>query len=149
MDTFFTSYFYLCLELVLETWDKTLLTHFLGVHDLNQIQLSASFQWSGLSNQRTLLLTENCLQFQKWCPDKGRGVVSMPICGIKVRNGLFSGNQAYSTASQDSWHVHVTLCWNPLTSAYLIFLLGQNLSSKQTASTDNMWPKSDNAKKCH
>ena len=32
---------------------------------------------------------------------------------------------------------------------HLPFLLAQNLSSKQIVPTDNMWPKSDNAKKCH
>ena len=30
-----------------------------------------------------------------------------------------------------------TLCWNPLTFPYPIFLLAQNLTSKQIASTDN------------
>ena len=40
----------------------------------------------------------------------------------KVRNVPASGNQGCSIASQVSWHVHGTLCWNPLNSAYLTFL---------------------------
>ena len=35
---------------------------------LTDTYLLAGFQWSGLSDQWTLLLTEICLQCQKWCP---------------------------------------------------------------------------------
>ena len=34
--------------------------------------LISELQWSGLSNQQMLLLTENCLQYQKWCPKRGK-----------------------------------------------------------------------------
>ena len=39
-----------------------------------------SLQWSGLSDQWTLLPTESCLQCQNWSPYKGRGAVSTPVC---------------------------------------------------------------------
>ena len=61
---------------------------------------------TGLFNQQTLLLTENCLQYRKRFPYKGRGVVSIPICANKVRNGPASVDQGLSTASQDSCNVH-------------------------------------------
>ena len=145
MDTFFGPYFHFCLELALETWAKASLTPSLRVHDPNHTHSLASFQWSGLSDQRALHLTECCLQVQKWCPYKGRGVVPEPVCANKVRNGPASANQGFSTASQGSCHVHGTPCWNPPTSPILLFLLAQNLSSKQIAPTDNMRPKSDDA----
>ena len=56
------------------------------------------------------------IQIQKWCLYKGRGVVSEPICANKVRNGPASADQGCTIASQGSYHVHGTLCWNPLTS---------------------------------
>ena len=58
------------------------------------------------------------------------GVVSMPICANKVRNGPASTDQGHSTASQGRCHVHDTLCWNLPTSTYPTFLVVQNLSSK-------------------
>ena len=70
IDTFFGPYFHFCLELALETWAKALLTHSLWVHDPNHTHSLANFQSSGLFDQRTLHLTENCLQIQKWCPYK-------------------------------------------------------------------------------
>ena len=76
-------------------WELVLFTHSL-----------ASLQWSGFSDQQMLLPTKNCLQCQKWCPYKGRGVVSTPICAIKVRNSPASANQGLSIASQDIHHVH-------------------------------------------
>ena len=50
--------------------------------------------------RQMLLLTENCWQYKKQCLYKGRGVVSMPICANKVRNGLASTNRAHSSCSQ-------------------------------------------------
>ena len=79
-DTFFGPYFHFCLELALETWAKVSLSNSLWVYDLNHTHSLVSFQWSGLSDQQTLLLTENCLQYQKWCHYKGRGMVSTPLC---------------------------------------------------------------------
>ena len=58
MDTFFGPYFHFRLELALQTWAKAYLTHSLGVYDHNHTWPSASFQWSGLSDQWMLLLTE-------------------------------------------------------------------------------------------
>ena len=77
MDTFFGFYFHFCLELALECWVKALLMHSLWVHDLDHTHSLASFQWSGLSDQK------NCLQFQRCSPKKcggGGGMVSIPIC---------------------------------------------------------------------
>ena len=80
-------HFYLELHVVLETWGKASLSHSLWVHDLDHTHSLARFQWSiGLSDQQTLIVTENCLHYQKCCPYHGRGVVFMPICGDKVRN---------------------------------------------------------------
>ena len=121
MDTFFGPYFDFCLELALETWAKASLTQSLWVRDPYHTHLLASFQWSGLSDQRGLHLTECCLQVQKWCLYKGRGVVPEPVCANKVRNGPASADQGFSTASQGSCHVHGTPCWNPPTSPYPAF----------------------------
>ena len=137
MGTFFGSYFDFCLELALESWAKASLTQSLWVHDPNHTHSLASFQWSGLSDQRALHLIECCLQVQKWCPYKGRGVVPEPICGVKwsshCRPRLFS-----------------CMCMAPHAKTYpppliLLYLLAQNLFSKRIAPTDNMRPKSDNA----
>ena len=66
----------------------------------------------------------------KWCPYKGRGVISTHVCASNVINGPASADQGHSTPSQGSWHVHHTLCqWQP-TSPIPPFLLVQNLSSK-------------------
>ena len=63
------------------------------VHDTNYTHSLASFQWSGLSDQRMLRMTKNCLQIWKWCPYKERGVVFAPICATKMRNGPASAYQ--------------------------------------------------------
>ena len=122
------SYFYFCLKLTLETWANTSLTQSLWVHDLNHTHSLASFQWSGLSTQRTLKMTENCLNIQKWC------------CANKVRNGPLQPAKAAPCA----WHLHAeTRPLPPLPP----FLLAQHLSSKQIAPIHNMWPNLDDAKK--
>ena len=84
MDTFFGPYFHFCLEPAMETWAKAFLTPSLRVHDPNHTHSLASFQWAGLSDQRVLQLTESCLQIQKWCPYKARGVVPEPVCANTV-----------------------------------------------------------------
>ena len=106
----------------------------------------ASLQWSGLSNQQMLLLTENCLQYQKWSPYKGRGVVSMPVCVKRERNGLASADQGLSRANQDSCHVHGILCPS---SPIPPFLLAQKLCPKQIVPTDNKRPKLDDGISSH
>ena len=62
----------------------------------------------GLSDQCVLHLTECCLQVQKWCPYKERGVVPEPVCANKVRNGPASADQGFYTASQGSCHLQGT-----------------------------------------
>ena len=120
---------------------KLLWHHLLGfmTHPL------ASFQWSGLSDQRVLQVTESCLQIQKWCSYKARGVVPEPVCANKARNGPATADQGSSLASQGSCYVHGTLGWTHPPPPYPPFLLAQNLSSKRIAPTDNMRPKSDDA----
>ena len=86
MDTFLGPYFYFCLEPALETRAKASLTSSLRVHDPNHTHSLASFQWSGLSDQRVLQLTESCLQIQKWYLYKVRGVVPEPVCANRARN---------------------------------------------------------------
>ena len=90
----------------------------IGVHDLGHVHSLASLQWSGLSDQPTLLLTEKCLLCQKWSPYKRRAMVSMFVCAKKKRNGPASADQGLSTASQDSHHVHNMLWLCPPTSPY-------------------------------
>ena len=68
----------------METSAKASLTPSLRVCDPNHTHSLVSFQWSGLSDQRALQLTESCLQIQKWCPYKARGVVPEPVCANKV-----------------------------------------------------------------
>ena len=58
-----------------------------------------SLQWLGLSNQQTLLPTENHLQCQKWSPYNARGTVSIPIRAntcIGEKNGPASADQSLS-----------------------------------------------------
>ena len=48
--------------------------------------------------KQVLLLTENCLQIQKWCMHiyNWRGEVSVPICAKIMKNGLASADQGCS-----------------------------------------------------
>ena len=95
MDTFFCLYFHFCLELRSQSFFNTFS---MGLWP-NHTHSLVSFQWSGFSKQRVLCLTKNCLQIRKWCPNKGRGVVSAPICANKVRNGSASANQGWAKAT--------------------------------------------------
>ena len=138
MDTFFGSYFHFCLETALETSAKASLIPSLKVHYPNHTQSLANFQWSGLSDQRALQLTESRLPIQKWCPYKARGVVPEPICANKVRNGPATADQGSSLASQSKCHVHGTSRWTHPHPPIPPFLLVQNLCSKRIAPTDNV-----------
>ena len=69
------------------------------MHGIDHTHSLASFQLSGLFNQRMPYLTEKCLY-------KGRRAVSLPICASNVRNDLASADQGFSTASQDSRNAH-------------------------------------------
>ena len=51
-------------------------------------------------------------------------------CVKKERTGPASADQGPSTASQDSYHVHSTLCLNLLTFPYSTLFAGENLSSQ-------------------
>ena len=53
-----------------------------------------------------LLLTP---YYQEWCPYKGRGVISAPVCANKVRSEA-SADHSHSAASQGSCHVH-SMSW--------------------------------------
>ena len=59
MDTVRDPYFHFCYELDLKEWDTCSSIKSQRVHDLDHIQPLASFKWSGLSDQQTLLLTES------------------------------------------------------------------------------------------
>ena len=139
MDTLYDTYFHFCWEL--ETWARDPSMNSLRVHDLGRTHSLASLQWSGLSNQQTLLLTENAYNDRNGAPKKGRWAVSTPVCAKRERNGPASADQGLSIASQDS---HMCMaCHNYARPPPPIppFLLAQNLSSKQIAPTDNMRPK--------
>ena len=80
----------------------------MGVNDLDLTQSLVSIQRSGHSDQQMLLLTEDCLQYQKWCPYNGRGVGSTPVRANKVRNGPASADQGlFTQPKQLSYAPHV------------------------------------------
>ena len=68
IDTLHELYLHFSYELALETSAKHSSIKSLRVHDLCHAHSLASLQWSGPSDQWTLLPTENCLQCQKWSP---------------------------------------------------------------------------------
>ena len=65
------SYFHSCWEQVPETWTKGSSVNSLSSCVFGHTYSLANIQWPGLSNQQTLLLTENCLQCQKWSQRSG------------------------------------------------------------------------------
>ena len=81
-------YFHYCCKLVPKSWTSGSSINPLKVNDLTNTHSLVSLQWPGLSNQRMLFLTENCLQCPKWSPYKGRGAVSMPVCAKKEKQVL-------------------------------------------------------------
>ena len=81
--------------------------------------------------------TENCLQIPKWCPYEERKEVSVPT------DNQDRLHQAKAVAMCMACHDYVHPPPVPP------FFLGQNLSSKWIVPTDNMRPKSDDAKKRH
>ena len=108
-------------EHAVETWAKGSSIKPLAVHDLCHTHSLASLQWSGLFDRWMLLLTEGCLQCQKWSHYKGRAAFYMPICVKKKRNSQASAEQGFSTASQHSRHVHCMSCLCLPTSSYPTF----------------------------
>ena len=66
----------------------------------------ASIQWSGLSNQRMLLLTKTAYSTRNDAPTMGREVTSTLVCANKERSGPASADQGHYTACQGSCHVH-------------------------------------------
>jgi len=123
LEYLFGLYFDFCLEIALETWAKASLTKSLWVHDPNHTHSLASFQWSGLSDQRALHLTECCLQVQKWCPynlwmcSNHKLLLNIDILGLKIASDTISEhvicNKISWSIPQDSpmccMHTHVTL----------------------------------------
>ena len=78
---------------------------------------------SGIFDQQTLLLTENLLQFLKWCPYKGRGVYPQLWQPVPTKTFL----QAAKAAAMSTIPCAETRPPIPP------FLLVQNLSSKWVA----------------
>ena len=73
----------------------------------------------------------------------------MSVCARKQTNGPPGVNQGFSTAScTTAMHCQPEGSTDP-PPPVPPFLLAQNLSSKQIAPTDNMRPKTDDAKKRH
>ena len=151
MDTFLDLYFHFCLELTLETWVKALLTCSLWVHDLSHTHSLATVQYSQHSDQRMLLQTKSCLKYQRWSPYKVKGPFSTQPPFVQesrqmahpalIRAFLRPGATAAMQCHPEG-RTHPPPLVPP-------FLLAQNLSSKWITSTDNMRPKSDDAKKRH
>ena len=108
-----------------------------------------------MSHAYPLFITlPECLLYQKWCPYKGRGVVSAPICFNKVR--MVQTLPTFLQQPPCAQHVvptptHLPLSHLPLSHFPLSHLplshLAQKLSSKQIVPTDSIWPKPDNAKR--
>ena len=65
MDTLYDLYLHFCYELAMKNWAKGATINSFGIHDLGHNHLLVCLQWSGLSDQWTLLLTEKYLQCQK------------------------------------------------------------------------------------
>ena len=122
-----------CLELTLETCFFEVWEILWGVHDLDHSHSLATFQWSGLSNQQTLLVTENCLQYQKWCPYRV-GVVSIPVVANKVRNSPASIDQVYTFCSQPR------LAQYPVLELAYLHLSNFFASAKPIFKMDMVWP---------
>ena len=72
-----------------------------------------------------------------------KGAFSTPVCERRQTNGPPDIDQGFSTSSCNSRHALSARVVHPP------FLLVQNLSSKQIAPTDNLRPKTDNAKRRH
>ena len=99
----------------------------------------ASLQWSGLSDQWTLLPTENGLQCLKWSPYKGRGAFSTLGC-VKRREMAHpvptnAFLQPVKTATM------CTACHDYAHPPPPTFFASAKPIFKQIASTDNMRPK--------
>ena len=78
----------------------------------------------------------------------------MPVCARKQTNGPPSIDQGFSTGSCNSCHALSARVVHPPTHhppnpPVPPFPLVQNLSSKQIVPTDNLQPKTDNAKRHH
>ena len=123
MNTFFGQYFDFCLELAVKTWAKASLRQSLWIHDPNHTHSLASFQWS---SERSTWLNA-AYKSKNGAPTRGEEWFLSLFVLNKVRNGLASADQGFSTASQGSCHVYGTPSWNPPTSPYPAFLLVQNL----------------------
>ena len=131
MDTFLGPYFHFCLELALETW----VTSSVG----SWPRSVASVQLSG---QRTLLQTKSCLKCRKCVCTRWKEHFNT--------NGPAGIDQGFSTGSCNHHHVLSGRAVHPPTYPCLTLSASTaNLSSKWIAPTDNMWPKPDNAKRCH
>ena len=144
INTLYEPYLYFCYELALETSAKRSSIKSLRVHDLCHAHSLASLQWSGPSDQWTLLPTENCLQCQKWSPWKRqRSHIYVRLC----KKGKKWPSQCqprlfYSQPSQQPCARHP--CWNPPTSPYPTIF-----ASAQIAPTDKMRPKLHDKYTCH
>ena len=119
MDTFYGPCFHFYLEVALETWVKSLLTHSLWVHDLGHTHSLVSVQQSGPSKQKALLWTKNCLNYQncqKWSPYKAKGAFSTPFCARKQTSGPPIIDQGFSTGSCNRHHALSGRAVDPPTS---------------------------------
>ena len=119
--------FYFCCELEQELEPRVFPSILFGVHDLGHTYSLVSLQWSGISNQRMLLLTENCLQCQKWSPYKGRAPFSVPICAKKERSSPANVDQGL-LQSDNQLSSAVTRGLHPPPPSIPPFLLAQNIS---------------------
>ena len=106
-------WFHICCELALETWAKGSSINSLGVHDLTYSL--PSLQWSGLFDQQTLFLTENCLySVRNEAPKRSRGSSGFMMFVVKIGNGCFSQcwhkpRPIFSQPKQLPWLYH-TCC---------------------------------------
>lgn len=89
-------------------------------YDLYRTHSLANLQLSALSNKQRILLTENCLQWQKQSSYKSKECFICPF-GLKKRNSPNSGDQGFSTASKDSHNVQGMLWVCPTTSPILLY----------------------------
>ena len=94
-------------------------------HLRSQMSIVASINSNKRKFTWTRMFDWSCLQHQKWCPYKGRGVFTTPVCTNTILQPAIpqpAKAAAMCTACHDYAHL-------PAPTAF--FLLAQNLSSKR------------------
>ena len=125
MDILYHPYFHFCCEVALKTWAKGSSIKPLKVHDLCHTHSLASLQWSELSNGWKLSTVAEEPFLRPFVLKKKEMAQPVPT----------------KSFLQPSKTTTVCMACHDYDRFILPFLLGQYLSSKRIAPTDNMRPK--------